>query len=138
MPIFDELLNHKELLVKSLSELSEENLCKLGEVLSMLLFRQEFMTVEKDAILNKVATKSNPVFIECLNIWTHLETNIQASLFSDLVSFYFHKADMQSVALGILSHLITSSQFSLLNTTLQSLHSTYSVLKSDPQFSPNL
>ena len=118
MPILDELLNHNELLVKSLSELSEENLCKLGEVLSMLLFRQEFMTVDKGPILNKVATKSNPVFIDCLNIWTHLDTNIQASLFSDLVRYYFHKADMQSVALGILSHLISSSHFSLLNTTL--------------------
>ena len=65
-PMFDELLNHKELLVKSLSELSEENLCKLGEVLSMLLFRQDFIKFDKGPILKKVATKSNPVFIDCL------------------------------------------------------------------------
>ena len=42
MYIFDVLLEHKELLVKSLPELSEEILCKLGEVLSMIVFRQDF------------------------------------------------------------------------------------------------
>jgi hypothetical protein len=129
----DELLSHKELLVKSLPELSEENLCKLGEVLAMILFRQDFLKVEKKEILRKVSTKSNAVFIDCLNDWKSIEeTCTLTDLFSDIVRYYYHKDDMKQIGIQMLSHFIKEGQFEMLNGALSKLQMEYVRMKSDP------
>ena len=77
LQIINDIVVHKTLAKKlnailpnSLSQLSEDDLSKLGEILGVILFKQTFTKVEDDVkvkVLEKIVTKNNHVFLSYIS-----------------------------------------------------------------------